>query len=63
MSNLVNLNKFRKKKQRANKEQQAEENRVTFGRTLEQKKKHNIENAKTQQALDGHKLDEDKPSP
>jgi Domain of unknown function (DUF4169) len=55
MSNLVNLNKFRKKKQRANKEQQAEENRVTFGRTKAEKRIAEKLRNDQDYHLDGHK--------
>jgi len=59
----INLNRFRKKKQRADKEQQAQENRVSFGRTKAEKKNHDTETTHTKQKLDGHKLGEEKPSP
>jgi len=54
----INLNQFRKRQQRADKEKQTEENRVSFGRTKAEKKKHDTETAHTKQKLDGHKLDE-----
>ncbi|MHA7873435.1 MAG: DUF4169 family protein [Hyphococcus sp.] len=59
MSNVVNLNRFRKKKKRAKKEQRAIENRATFGRTKAEKtlEKHEKESAKHH--LDGCNIKDD----
>ena len=59
MSNVVNLNKFRKKKKREAAEGQADENRAKFGRTKQQKKKDADDISKASTHLDGHKLDND----
>lgn len=58
---VVNLNKFRKAKARANKKAQADENAVKFGRTKAEKTLNSAQNAKVQQDLDGKKRDEQPP--
>ncbi len=63
MTTPINLNRFRKKKQRADKEQQAQENRVIFGRTKADKRIAEKQHAELDSHLDGHKLDKGKPSP
>lgn len=50
MNNVVNLNRFRKQKARAEKEQRAAENRETFGRSKADKAK----DADQQRRLDDH---------
>ncbi len=59
MTNVVNLNQFRKKKARDDAAQSAEENRTKFGRTNAQKKRDESEDAKAAQHLDGHKSEDD----
>ena len=49
-SNVINLNRFRKQKARAEKEQRAAENRETFGRSKADKAK----DADQQRRLDDH---------
>lgn len=58
MSNVVNLNKERKKRARLEKEQTAEENRAKHGRTKAQKKLDLETEKKKQQFVDSHQLDE-----
>ena len=53
----VNLNKFRKAKKRADKEQRAAENRVKFGRTKAEKQLEKASEEKLKNAADAHKLD------
>jgi hypothetical protein len=50
---IVNLNKFRKAKARANKQTQANENAVKFGRTKSQKQLESAQVDKARQELDG----------
>ncbi len=50
---VVNLNKFRKAKVRADKQTQAEENAVKFGRTKAQKQLEAAQTDKARQELDG----------
>ncbi|MEC7963495.1 MAG: DUF4169 family protein [Pseudomonadota bacterium] len=54
---VVNLNKFRKAKARAEKKAQADENAVKFGRTKAEKSLDRAQNAEVQQDLDGKKRD------
>ncbi|WP_321828766.1 DUF4169 family protein [Thalassovita sp.] len=54
---VVNLNKFRKAKARAEKKAQADENAVKFGRTKAEKSLDRAQNAKAQKDLDGKKRD------
>ena len=53
-SNVVNLNRFRKKKQREDKAKQAETNRIRHGRTQAEKDRERAE-----RAIDGKRLDRD----
>ena len=58
MSNVVNLNRFRKKKERAEDERRAAENREKFGRTKAEKEKDASSLEKQERHVDGHKLDD-----
>ncbi|GJL91707.1 DUF4169 family protein [Hyphococcus sp.] len=58
MSDIVNLNRARKKKARREKEKRAEENRAKFGRTKADKKKRTAEQSKLDRHLDGHEIEE-----
>ncbi|MCX7588003.1 DUF4169 family protein [Phenylobacterium sp. 58.2.17] len=53
----MNLNKARKARDRARAREQARENRVRFGRTKADKDLTSAELQKSEQALDGAKLD------
>jgi Domain of unknown function (DUF4169) len=59
MSNVVNLNHFRKQKKRAEAEQSADENRSKFGRTKSEKVKEANEAEDASRHLDNHKLEDD----
>jgi len=50
---VVNLNKFRKAKARADKKAQADENAVTFGRSKAQKRLDTARAEKAEKDLDG----------
>lgn len=52
MSQIINLNKARKQKVRAEAERTAAENRVRFGRTKAQKQRDAAEDAEAQRRLD-----------
>lgn len=56
---IVNLNKFRKAREKALKEQRAEENRLRFGRTKSEKSAESIEEHQRQRHLDGARLEPD----
>ncbi len=59
MSNIVNLNRFRKAKKRAEAEQSAEENRSKFGRTKSEQAKETNEAEDASRHLNDHKLEDD----
>ena len=54
MNNVVNLNRFRKQKNRTDAEKQADENRIKHGRTKAQKAKDNA--IKDQHPMDRHSV-------
>ncbi len=54
---VVNLRQFRKQKTRAEKEEQAEQNRLSFGRTKAEKTLTSTINKKASQKLDKSKLE------
>lgn len=54
---VVNLRQFRKQKARSEKEKQAEQNRLTFGRTKAEKDLTTARNEKAAQKLDQGKLE------
>lgn len=58
MSAVVNLNRFRKKRTRVEKEKRAEENRARHGRTKMGKAKEKAENASFEKHLDKHKIED-----
>lgn len=55
--NVVNLNRFRKKKAREDKAKQADINRIRHGRTQAEKDRERIECERTTRALAGKRLD------
>ncbi len=57
MAEIVNLNRFRKARERDAKGQRAAENRTRFGRTKDEKAKERGERRKIEQELDSKKLD------
>lgn len=57
MSNVVNLNKARKARDRDRAREQARENRAKFGRTKVDKDLSKAEAQKAEQLLDGAKLE------
>jgi hypothetical protein len=58
MSDVVNLNRVRKKKAAATREKDAEANRAKFGRTKGEKARERAEKERAAKALDGAKRDE-----
>ncbi len=58
MSEIVNFNKFRKEKARADKKARADENAVKFGRTKAEKSREKLEQTQHDKQHDGHKLEE-----
>ncbi len=64
--NVVNLNQFRKKKQREAKAKQAETNRVRHGRTQAEKDRERAARERAERALRGKRLEhapEEAPTP
>lgn len=57
MSDIVNLRQFKKQKARAEKEKQADQNRVLFGRTKSEKSVAQAEMTKAQRFLDQNRLE------
>ena len=55
---VVNLRQVRKQKARSEKERQAEQNRITFGRTKAEKTLTRALNDKAQKAFEQGRLDE-----
>jgi hypothetical protein len=55
--NVVNLNKFRKKKQRAEKAKQADANRIKHGRTKGEKEREHADRERAARLLDGKRLE------
>jgi len=60
VSNVINLNKFRKKKKLEDAEFRANENRAKHGRTKGQRKREDSDASKASRHLNSHKLDDDK---
>lgn len=54
----VNLNKFRKTKARATKEQRAQENRIKYGRTKAEKAQDTLQSAKHKDKVDQSKRED-----
>ena len=56
-ADIVNLRQFRKQKARSEKEKQAEQNRLSFGRTKTEKNLTSALNDKAEKALDQGRLE------
>jgi uncharacterized protein DUF4169 len=54
---IVNLNRHRKKRERAKEEVKAAENRVRFGRSKEQRRKELLEAERARQEIDGKRIE------
>lgn len=53
---IINLNKKRKAKIKAEKDKKAAENRVKYGRTKKEKQLDTLDRKRHERHLDGHKL-------
>mgnify|MGYP006365404013 CR=1 FL=1 len=62
-ADIVNLNKFRKAKTRADDKKRAEGNRAKFGRTKEKKTSDSDEQNRRDALLDGAKIEKSDPEP
>ncbi|CVI17931.1 conserved hypothetical protein [Agrobacterium fabacearum CFBP 5771] len=58
-ADIVNLRQFRKQKARSEKEKQADQNRLFFGRTKSEKNLTSALNEKAEKALDQGRLERD----
>lgn len=58
MAEIINLRTVRKQKARAEKEAQASQNRVLFGRTKAEKLKQATEKVLADKHIDGHKKED-----
>jgi hypothetical protein len=58
MSNVVNLNKFRKKKSKAAQKKQAETNRRLHGRTKAERARDALQKKKLETSVEGARLDD-----
>lgn len=56
MGNVVNLNKFRKRKRKLDKERQAETNRRLHGRTKEERARELLAKRKLEGKVDGARM-------
>jgi hypothetical protein len=56
---IVNLNKFRKAREKAHQQRQADENRVRFGRTRAKKGSDAFEDQQRNRLVDGARIDPD----
>lgn len=61
MSNVVNLNKFRKAKAKAEKEKQAETNRRLHGRTKAERQRDLLQKQQLETKVDGARLESPPP--
>lgn len=59
MSDIVNLNQFRKKKKYTEKQNKAEENRAKYGRSKAEKQKAWRNEDARKRHVDGHERDDD----
>ena len=57
MAEIINLNKVRKKRDKATSETRASQNRVAFGQKKSVKKVNKDDRSKQSKKLDDHKLD------
>lgn len=60
---IVNLRQYRKERQRQEKERAAEQNRVKFGRDKAQRREDESSRARSDQDLDGKRLDPETDKP
>ncbi len=59
MAEIVNLKQLRKARSRAEREKEAEANRLKFGRTKAETERKRLEETRAERAHEAHKIDED----
>jgi len=57
MAEIINLNRFRKERDRATKAKTAEENRARFGRTKDERERSDANARKDEKSLDDKKIE------
>jgi hypothetical protein len=62
MGDVVNLNKFRKRKAKAEREKRAETNRRLHGRTKAERARDQLQKQQLETKVDGARLEQDPPS-
>jgi len=62
LTEIINLNRFRKKKTRMEAEKRSEENRAKFGRTKADKESAKVKDDLEKRRLDGHEIKPETPS-
>ncbi|MBK1836302.1 DUF4169 family protein [Azospirillum sp. YIM B02556] len=63
MGDVVNLNRFRKARDKAERSKDADANRARFGRTKAEKERDRKGAERQARGLDGHRLDGQAPDP
>ncbi len=63
MAEIVNLRRVRKQRRREAADQQAEQNRVSFGRSKAERALADVERSRAERGLDGHRLERDGDEP
>ncbi|MEN8195425.1 MAG: DUF4169 family protein [Pseudomonadota bacterium] len=63
MAEIVNLNRYRKAREKERAQAEAEVNRVRHGRTKAEKQRDADERSSETRSLDGSKLEDDGPEP
>jgi len=58
MGEVVNLNRFRKAREKVEREAQAAANRTKYGRTKDERQRQKDEGVRTAKDLDGKKIDD-----
>jgi hypothetical protein len=61
MAKVVNLNRYRKKRVRDERQKTAEANRVKYGRTKGERMKDQVERERTRAEIDAKRLESDEP--
>lgn len=59
MSDVVNLNRFRKRKRREAEQREAEQNRIVHGRSKAEKRALRLERERAERSLDAHEREGD----
>lgn len=58
MAEIINLNRVRKARDKAASKREAQSNRLTFGRTKQEREAATVSELRAQTHLDGHRLED-----